>query len=213
MLTALLRTLELHLSLCPSLPAVHIVQPLTLLYLSLQQQRKALELLTPHLRRNRANPRLLTLLALTLAASGQQRPAAAAAASHPKAREALERAVAVDRYAFGAVQAYAALLASEGKTAEAIALLRRSCDTGAGEGGGGEGEGVGIWVEGVVSRLGALYAAQGDRAEALRFYLQTLRVNRKNSEALAAVTEMEEQSRQQPQQPPPSPQQPSRPAR
>ena len=177
---ALFATLNLHLAMRPSAPCLPILHPLVLSYLSLAQPKKAFNLLTPHHRRNPSNPRILTLLALTLSTPPTLPPSLA------KAKEALLQAVQVDRYAFGAVMALASVMAEEGRVEEAIAVLKRSCE--------GEVEG-GTYVEGVVERLGALCARRGDRAEALRWYHQTLRVNPANAVAAEGIKSLEEDAK------------------
>ena len=174
---ALFATLNLHLALRPSAPCLPILHPLVLSYLSLAQPKKAFNLLAPHHRRNPHNPRILTLLALTLSTPPTLPP------SLVKAKEALVQAVSVDRYAFGAVMALASVMAEEGRLEEAIGVLKRSCE--------GEVEG-GAYVEGVVERLGSFNAKKGDRAEALKWYQQTLRVNPANAVAAEGIKSVEE---------------------
>ena len=174
---ALFHTWNLHLTMSPSSPSLHVLHPLCLSYLALSQPKKAFHLLQPHLKRNKSNPRLLTLLALTLSTPPTLPP------SLVKAKEALTQAVAIDRYAFAAVMALSTAMAEEGRVEEAIAVLKRSCE--------GEAEG-GTYVEGIVERLGAFHARKGDRGEALRWYAQTLRVNPSSKAALDGIKSIEE---------------------
>ena len=178
------RALNLHYTQQPAQPALHILHPMLVAHVAAGQTAKAQATAVALHQRWRSNPRVLTLLALTISAAGENEVKA-----RDKARKCVEKAVAVDPTHATALCAYADCLVAEGRIGEAVAMLRRSC----GEAGGGDGGGGGcLWVEGVVVKLADCYAMDGDRGEAVRWYLQALKINKRSQAATDGLKRIEE---------------------
>ena len=184
------RALNLHHTLQPAQPALHILHPMLVAHVAAGQAVKAQATAVALQQRWKANPRVLTLLALTLSAAGDNDVKAM-----DKARKCVEKAVAIDPTHATALCAYADCMAAEGRVGEAVAVLRRSCsEAGSGDGaGGGAGGGGCLWVESVVLKLAECSALNGDRGEAIRWYLQALKINKRSQAAADGLKRIEEQ--------------------
>lgn len=186
-LPAFQRALNLHYTLQPTQPAIDILHPMLLAHIAANQTNKAQTTAITLQQQWKANPRVLTLLALTLIAGGDSDVRAV-----DKARKCVEKAVLIDSTHATALCALADCRVAEGRVAEAVAVLRRSCsETGGGE--GGESSGC-LWVESVVVKLADCYALNGDRGEAVRWYLQALKINKRSQAAADGLKRIEERS-------------------
>ena len=189
-LPAFQRALNLHYTLQPAQPALHILHPMLVAHVAAGQTGRAQSTAVALHQRWKTNPRVLTLLALTLSAA-----AAGDVRTMEKARKCIEKAVAVDATHATALCAYADCMVAEGRVGDAVAVLRRSCGAVGGVdggGGGGVGEGGCLWVEGVVVKLAECCAMSGDRGEATRWYLQALKINKRSVAAADGLRRVEE---------------------
>ena len=187
-LAAFQRALTIHSSSQPTRPALHIVHPMLVAYVAAGQTAKAQATAAALQQRWKANPRVLTLLALTISAAGEDDVKAM-----DKARKCIEKALAIDPTHATALCAYADCMVAVGRAGDAVAVLRRSC----GEAGGGDGGGGGggcLWVESVVVKLADCYALIGDRGEAVRWYLQALKINKRSQAAADGLKRIEERN-------------------
>ena len=184
-LPAFQRALNLHYTFQPAQPALHILHPMLVAHVAAGQTAKAQATAVALHQRWKANPRVLTLLALCITAAAGEGEGKA----RDKARKCVEKAVAIDPTHATALCAYADCLVAEGRVGDAVAVLRRSCA----EAGGGEGAGGGcLWVESVVVKLADCYAMGGERGEAVRWYLQALKINKRSQAATEGLKRIEE---------------------